>query len=80
MQVESKEIEKSYIDFLQEQIEVNARDEEWINLLKRRKEALNPFVGKTLSFLSITNADRDLLWVRFNPEDNHVVLVESHCQ
>lgn len=78
LEVESKEIEKSYIDFLQEQIETNARDEAWLSLLKRRKKALSPYIGKRLIFLSISSTEGDLLWIRFDPANNQVVLVESY--
>jgi len=41
--VESNQITISYLDFLREQIGRNRRGEEWISLLQKRLNALNPY-------------------------------------
>jgi hypothetical protein len=43
-----KVVDQSYIAFLDEQIRLCARGEEWNNVLKKRREALIPNVGTEL--------------------------------
>ena len=45
---EEKIVRPDYLDFLREQIALNARDSEWLNLLQKRLANLEPFVGKKL--------------------------------
>jgi hypothetical protein len=75
--LETKKFDQSYIDFLQEQIEMNARGAKWSALLQRRMDALEPSVGKDLGFLSITTTGH-VLWVRFDPDNYRVLWVEAH--
>lgn len=46
--IEEKSLEKDYLDFLRQQANVVARGPNWLNLLKSRILALEPFVGKNL--------------------------------
>jgi hypothetical protein len=46
--VEEKVVAPDYLNFLREQIGLNARGPEWLPLLKSRLAALEPFVGKQL--------------------------------
>jgi len=46
--VEQKVITTDYLDFLREQIRLNARGQQWTDVLQRRLDALQPFVGKML--------------------------------
>ena len=46
--VEEKVVTVDYLDFLREQIGLNARGPEWSTILKNRLAALEPFVGKPL--------------------------------
>lgn len=46
--VEQKLVTPDYLDFLREQITLDARDPEWRDLLRRRLAALEPFVGQEL--------------------------------
>lgn len=41
-----KELKPDYLDFLREQIQLNARGQEWTDILRKRLSALEPFVGK----------------------------------
>lgn len=46
--VEEKLLAVDYLDFLREQIRINARGPEWKELLQERLQALEPFVGKNV--------------------------------
>lgn len=46
-------VSESYIDFLREQIALDARDQEWLALLERRLRCLEPLVGQRSLKLSI---------------------------
>jgi hypothetical protein len=46
--VEEKLLAKDYLDFLREQIRIDARGPEWKKLLQERLQALEPFVGKNV--------------------------------
>lgn len=63
---EEQHIKQSYLDFLQEQIILNARGDEWSSLLKQRHHALEPYLGRKVGFLSFTSSDWSL-WIRFEP-------------
>lgn len=52
---DAKVLDESYIAFLSEQIELNARGEDWTALLRKRQEALSPWVGKETLVLSISS-------------------------
>lgn len=41
-----KSVTSSYLDFLREQIQLNARGVDWTRILQERLNALLPFVGK----------------------------------
>ena len=74
--LESKVTDQSYIDFLKEQIELNARGQEWTALLTRRLKALEPLVGKEIMFLSVEDNNR-FIWIKIDPNNNRVILVET---
>jgi hypothetical protein len=46
--VEEKLLAADYLDFLREQIRIDARGAEWKELLQKRLQALKPFVGKNV--------------------------------
>lgn len=46
--IEEKIVAKDYLDFLREQVRLNARGSEWTNILQRRLDALQPFMGKMM--------------------------------
>lgn len=72
---EEQQVEQSYLDFLQEQIDVNARGDEWSSLLKQRYQALKPYLGTKVGFLSFTSPDWSL-WIRFEPSTFQIVWIE----
>lgn len=76
VRIEVKLFDKSYIQFLQEQIELGVRGDEWTDLLRKRKSALSPWVGRETQFLTITKGPR-LLCIRFEPTQLRVIWVEA---
>jgi hypothetical protein len=46
--VELKLVTPDYLDYLREQISLNARGSEWLDLLRTRLDALDPYVGQEL--------------------------------
>jgi hypothetical protein len=46
--IEEKLLAADYLDFLREQIRIDARGPEWKELLQARLRALKPFVGKNV--------------------------------
>ena len=46
-------IPQDYLDFLEEQIRLGARGPEWNDVLRLRRNALKPFVGKEVLTISI---------------------------
>jgi len=51
--VTEKPVASDFLDFLREQIRLNARGQEWTKVLKDRLEALLPFVGKNVITASL---------------------------
>ena len=73
--VEHKAVASDYLDFLREQIELNARGPEWSAVLKGRLTALQPFVGKRLVVASFCCKPHSAT-IRLDPETKAVVHVE----
>lgn len=46
--VELKKLEADYLEFLQQQIQLNARGDEWTGVLRQRLEALKAYVGREI--------------------------------
>ncbi len=73
--VEQKAVAPDYLDFLREQIELNARGPEWSDVLRQRLAALEPFVGKQLLVATFYCKPHSAT-VRINPQTNALVHVE----
>jgi hypothetical protein len=73
--VEQKFVNADYLDFLREQIRLNARGPEWLALLKGRLAALEPFVGKEL-LLATFHSKPHSATLRIHPKTRAVVHVE----
>ena len=73
--VEQKAVAPDYLDFLREQIELNARGPEWSEVLRRRLTALEPFVGKQL-LVATFHCKPHSATLRINPETKALVHVE----
>jgi len=73
--VEQKVVAPDYLDFLREQIELNARGREWSAVLKNRLIALEPFVGKQLVVATFYFKPHTAT-LRINPETKGLAHVE----
>jgi len=76
LNVESKLLDASYLAFLDEQIQLGARGEEWTNVLRRRKTQLSPYVDKILTTLTLQTAGGTVV-IKFCGEDDSLVLFEA---
>lgn len=70
--VEQKLMDADYLDFLREQIKLNARGPEWLTVLRERLAALEPFVGKEL-MTAVFHCKPHSATLRFNPETQKVI-------
>ena len=59
-EIEEHTFDASYIEFLDEQISLEPRGEEWTARLKDRKHALSPYANKLLLRASITVQGKDV--------------------
>jgi hypothetical protein len=69
--------DESYIEFLDTQIRLNPRGQEWTERLKRRRAALLPFCGVTLLRGRVRVGDADFT-VRVHPATRTVILWEEY--
>jgi hypothetical protein len=73
---EGKIVGPDYLDFLREQIEVNARGPEWLALLKNRLAALEPFVGKKM-LVATFHSKLHSATLRIRPDTKEVIHLEA---
>lgn len=73
---EKKTVTPDYLDFLREQIGINARGQEWLALLKNRLAALEPFVGKEL-IMATFHCKPHSATLRIHPETGMVIHIET---
>ena len=74
--IEEKVLEKDYLDFLRQQVNVDARGPEWLNLLNSRILALEPFVGKDLITVRLHKKPQ-IVTVRIAAETMGLVYLEE---
>lgn len=74
--LETKPLDASYLAFLDEQIELGARGEEWSNVLRHRKTMLSPYVGRSLTTLSIPTSGGTVV-IKFCSDDDSLVMFEA---
>jgi hypothetical protein len=73
--VTEKPVTSSYLDFLREQIQLNARGAEWTHILQERLNALLPFIGKKVITGSLYCKPKSAtLYV--NPENGKLLHIE----
>jgi hypothetical protein len=75
--IEDHEVTASYLDFLWEQIELQARGPEWNAVLERRLRALERWVGQTLILL-IAHCEHAVLFADIDPDTWHTIRWEAH--
>jgi hypothetical protein len=73
--IDEQLVEADYLEFLREQIRIDARGPEWIQLLKTRLTALEPFLQKTLIRVILhRKPHRATLYI--NPENGELIHFE----
>lgn len=75
--VEEKVVAPDYLDFLREQIGLNARGPEWSAVLKNRLTALEPFVGRPL-MMATFHSKPHLAMLRIRPDTKEVIHMEIY--
>ena len=73
---ETNSLDASYLAFLDEQIELEPRGEEWSAVLKNRRNELSPYVGRMLTTLTVSTSHGRMV-IKFCPQDNRIVLFEA---
>ena len=68
--------DESYLQFLDEQIQLSPRGPEWAVILRRRRESLRPFCGVPLVDGHIRVGGLDT-WVKIDPKTRAVVFWEQ---
>ncbi|HEX3627406.1 MAG TPA: hypothetical protein VH280_18525 [Verrucomicrobiae bacterium] len=72
---EEKTVANDYLDFLREQIKLNARGPKWTAILQGRLNALQPFIGKKVLMANLyRRPDSASLYI--NPETGQLFHVE----
>lgn len=77
LNIEYKILDASYIEFLDQQIELEARGPEWNEILKKRVSALRPFVGKTVVTAQLLFEDNSLT-IKIDPEEKNIINIEEN--
>ncbi len=75
-ELHQKVLDQSYLDFLDEQIRLCPRGEEWNKVLKKRKQALTGFVGKVV-MTGLVKAPGKQVNVKIDPEERRVLYWED---
>lgn len=75
--VEQHRFDRSYIDFLDEQIRLSPRGPEWTGFLRHRRAALSPFCDVTLVRGRVQVANRAFT-VEVHPETRAVIHWEEY--
>ncbi len=74
--VEDSCFDESYIDFLDEQIRLNPRGEDWTEILRRRREGLRSFCNVKLVSGHVRTGQLDT-WIKIDPQKKKVVFWEQ---
>lgn len=75
--LEEHRFDKSYIEFLDEQIVLSARGPEWTEILKRRRAALLPYCDQSL-VRGYVRSDKYDYYVEIDPLTKTVILWEDY--
>jgi hypothetical protein len=75
--LEEHQFDESYLQFLDEQINLSPRGPEWAEALKRRRTALSAFCNKRLARANIRISNLTLT-VEVHPESRSVIHWEQH--
>jgi hypothetical protein len=73
--LEEKIFDKSYLDFLDEQISLSPRGPEWTKILQKRRAALTNYCGKNLISGIISQGERNC-FLKVDPESKRILYWE----
>ena len=76
-ELKKSKFDKSYIDYLDTQIKLCPRGEDWNKRLKKRRESLVKYVGIELIDAHIILGNDDY-WIKVDPDSEKVVHVEVY--
>ena len=76
--IEETIFDATYLDFLDEQIQLNARGDAWSDRLRRRRAGLADWCDRPLIFGRVL-VDADEYCVRVDPQTNEVVYWEVYA-
>lgn len=74
---ETKDVDSSYLQFLEQQIALEPRGPEWTEVLKRRSDALRPFIGKKITTVFIVENNR-MATIRIDPDRGYIFDIEEN--
>jgi hypothetical protein len=77
IRIELHEMIRSYVKFLEVQIELGARDPEWGKLLEKRRQAYDPRVGKEILKVSLYGKANHA-YLDFDAQPLKPILIEFH--
>jgi hypothetical protein len=75
--LELRSVSSDYLEFLREQIELNARGEEWTAVLQRRLTALEPFEGQPVLTVMFHRKPKSLT-LRIDPQSETILGYEEY--
>ncbi len=75
--IESHELEKSYLAFLDEQIALSPQGPEWTEVLKKRRQALSNCCGKLLTS-GIISAGKKHCSIKIDDESGKILYWEAY--
>lgn len=75
--VDEHVFDESYIQFLDQQIELNARGDAWSERLRRRRDVLATWTDRSLVRVVCTGNGREW-WFDVDPESKRVLRAESY--
>lgn len=77
VQHEIKRVSSSYIQFLNEQRNLNARGEDWGAVLQARIDALSPHLDKDVGVINISTKE-GIITARYTPGKIQLIHYEQH--
>lgn len=75
--IHEKSFDESYLQFLDEQIQLNTRGDDWTHRLIQRRNQLTPFCNRILLDCKISNGKHEY-WIKIDPPKKEIVYFEEY--
>jgi hypothetical protein len=75
--IESHQLDKSYLAFLDEQIALSPQGPEWTEVLKKRREALSAYCGKLLTS-GVISAGKEHCYIKIDDQTEKILYWEIY--